>query len=366
MVLKRGTVILLVGSIITAMVTLLYHQHLHFSEAHTMQQHSVTSFSAEEGEFHVEQDKYLVTPSVRTSQFDKFSPLSQQVIDQVEKFVFFIGYTRSGHTIVSSVLDANPNVVIGQEFKVFRMVMLHNHAELINDKSYLFNQLYWKSWNESHFGVTSVNQAGEKYGVGILFNNYSWHGMYKNLRVIGYKSAASATGMYRGNPSQFKQVYKRFSHTLQIPIHVIHVVRNPYDMIATNFMCKLRSRSKGQVPQSSESKDSANMLLGSMSKVFWLADGVLDMIMDPELDLKVLEVHNADFVKKPAETVKRICAFLEVDCPEGYVQACKEKAYIHVSKTREAMHFPKQMITQIGQKLNNYPFFRRYTYNSID
>ena len=365
MVLKHGTVRLFVGSAIITMVTVLYYQRLHFSEAQIMRQHSVTSFSAEEGEFHEEQNKYLVTPSVRTSQLEKFSPLPQQVIDHVEKFVFFIGYTRSGHTIVSSVLDANPNVVIGQEFKMFRMALLHNHKELIN-KSYLFNQLYWKSWNESHYGVTSVDKVGEHYGVGILSNSYSWHGMYKNLRVIGYKSAASVTGMYRGNPNQFKQVYKQFAHTLKIPIHAIHVVRNPYDMIATHFMCKSRFRSKGQVSQPSESKDSANMLVGSMSKVFWLADGVLDMIMDPELDLKVLEVHNADYVRKPAETVKRICAFLEVDCPEGYVQACKEKAYTRVSKTREAVLFPKQMVTEIGQKLKKYPFFRRYAYNSID
>ena len=156
------------------------------------------------------------------------------------------------------------------------------------------------------------------------------------------------------------------AHTLKIPIHAIHVVQNPYDMIATNFIFKSRFRSKGQVSQPSESKGSANMLMGSMSKVFWLADGVLDMIMDPELDLKVLEVHNADYVRKPAETVKRICAFLEVDCPEGYVQACKEKAYTRVSKTREAVLFPKQMVTEIGQKLKKYPFFRRYAYNSID
>ena len=366
MMLKHGTVILFMGSAVITIVTLLYCQHLHSLEARIILQHSVTSYSEEEGEFHEEQNKYLVTPSVRTSQFEKFSPLPQQVIDHVEKFVFFIGYTRSGHTIMSSVLDANSNVVIGQELKVFRMVLLHNRTELIHDKSYLFNQLYWRSWNESHFGVSSSNKAGEHYGVGILSNNYSWHGMYKNLRVIGYKSAASATGMYRGNPNQFKKVYKQFSHTLQIPIYAIHVVRNPYDMIATKFIHKSRSRNKGQVSQPSESKDSAEMLMGSISKVFWLADGVLNMTMDPELDLKVLEVHNADYVKKPAETVKRICAFLEVDCPEGYVQACQEKAYTSVSKTREAVNFPKQMVTEIAQKLKKYPFFRRYAYKSID
>ena len=133
----------------------------------------MTSFSAGEGEFHEEQNKYLVTPSVRTSLVEKSSPLPQEVIDHVEKFVFLIGCTKSGHTIVSSVLDAYPNIVIRQEFKVFKMVLLHNHKELINNKSYLFNQLHLKSWNESHYGVTSVDKLGEHYRVGILSNNYS-------------------------------------------------------------------------------------------------------------------------------------------------------------------------------------------------
>ena len=86
----------------------------------------------------------------------------------------------------------NPNVVIGREFKVFRMLLLHNQTELINDKSHLFNQLYWRNWNSSH----SVRKAGEHYAVGKQSDNNTWYGMYKDLRVIGYKSAASATGMY--------------------------------------------------------------------------------------------------------------------------------------------------------------------------
>ena len=56
----------------------------------------------------------------------------------------------------------------------------------------------------------------------------------------------------------------------------------------------------------------------------------MEMTTNPELDLKVLEVHNADYVMKSAETVKRICAFLELDCP---VQACKGMANTSVSKT---------------------------------
>ena len=391
--LKRRAIIAVVGFVV--ITTVFYYRHLQFCGAYVMAQHhvpfisaedrnfygetsnylgtpsvyerfekfshlqyhSVPLISAEEGNVYLEENKYFVTPSVR-KQFETFSHLPQQVIDHVQKFVFFTGYTRSGHTIMSKVLDANPNVVIGREFKVFRMLLLHNQTELINDKSYLFNQLYWRSWNASH--------SDRKAPVGKQLNNNTWYGMYKHLKVIGYKSAASATGMYIANASQFKQVYKQLSHTLQIPIYAIHVVRNPYDIIASNFRHKARFKREGQTRPPTENKDSENGLMGLMSKIFWLADGVLQMITDPELDLKVLEVHNGDYVMKPVETVKRICAFLEVDCPEGYVQACKEMAHTSVSKTREKVPFSQEMITDIGRKLKKYPFFRRYAYTSID
>ena len=103
MVLKHATVMLFVGSAVITMATVLYYQRLHSSEAQRMQQHSVTSFSAGEGEFLEEKNKYLVTPSVRTSQFEKFSPLPQQVIDHVEKFVFFIGYRKWSYDCVKCV-----------------------------------------------------------------------------------------------------------------------------------------------------------------------------------------------------------------------------------------------------------------------
>ena len=34
-----------------------------------------------------------------------FQPLSQSVVEGVEKFVFFVGYLRSGHSIIGSVMD---------------------------------------------------------------------------------------------------------------------------------------------------------------------------------------------------------------------------------------------------------------------
>ena len=35
---------------------------------------------------------------------------TQEVINHIEKFVFFVGYPRSGHSIVGSLMDAYPHM----------------------------------------------------------------------------------------------------------------------------------------------------------------------------------------------------------------------------------------------------------------
>ena len=40
----------------------------------------------------------------------------------VEKFAFFIGFTRSGHSIVGSFMDAHPNMIIAYQYKFFRQL----------------------------------------------------------------------------------------------------------------------------------------------------------------------------------------------------------------------------------------------------
>ena len=45
--------------------------------------------------------------------------LPNTVINHVHCFLFFVGYARSGHSIIASMLDAHPNVVIAHEYALF-------------------------------------------------------------------------------------------------------------------------------------------------------------------------------------------------------------------------------------------------------
>ena len=46
--------------------------------------------------------------------------LTKDVIDGIKTFVMFIGYPRSGHSIVGSLMDAHPHMVIANEFLLLR------------------------------------------------------------------------------------------------------------------------------------------------------------------------------------------------------------------------------------------------------
>ena len=80
------------------------------------------------------------------------------------------------------------------------------------------------------------------------------------------------------------------------------------------------------------------------------------------LNLTVLEIHGADFVRDPRETISRICTFLDVPCPEDYLQACYDKAYKTCSKSRNLIAWPEDVLADVEARMDKIPFFRRYNF----
>jgi hypothetical protein len=60
--------------------------------------------------------------------------------DRVHSVLLFIGYPRSGHTLVACLLDAHPHVALSNEYN-----LLHKWGDLDSQqktKEYLFDALY--------------------------------------------------------------------------------------------------------------------------------------------------------------------------------------------------------------------------------
>ena len=104
-------------------------------------------------------------PRCRDAMGNNFEPLSQSAVEGVEKYVFFAGYPRSGHSMIGSVMDAHPNMVIAHEYFLLRKCskMWNMKTNIFSNKAELFNSLYEDSFFESKCGWKSDSNTVKGY-----------------------------------------------------------------------------------------------------------------------------------------------------------------------------------------------------------
>lgn len=115
--------------------------------------------------------------------FLSFEKRIRKLYDGIQTFVLFIGYGRSGHSLVAAILDAHPKIVIAQEFDVLRKWNYYKNLTW-NGKNKLFFDLHSNSRKHAMFGkraqFRSVSQTGYAYHVA-----GQWQGTFKdNIKVL--------------------------------------------------------------------------------------------------------------------------------------------------------------------------------------
>ena len=304
-----------------------------------------------------------VTPSdQRTAHHSNSPQLSETDIEGVEKFVFFIGYPRSGHSIIGSMMDAHPNMVIAHEYFLFNQWDTAVRNRLKN-KTYFFNALYKNSFEDAMNprGLRNIKDMHKGY---TLAMNSTWQGGFTKLRIIGDKSGGQTCIQWNKNAEQMKVYYQELLATLEIPIHVLHVVRNPYDMIATAVLYAALGHKPDTKYPATEDKKYFNptLLRDKANYILEMANAVEGMVK--EMDFNLLQLHNEDFIADPKGTIGRICDFLEVECTEEYLRECYDKAYKVISRSRNLVVWTTEVHEMIEKAMEKHAFFHRYSFQS--
>ncbi len=274
-------------------------------------------------------------------------------MNNVEKFIVFVGYPRSGSSITGSLLDAHPNAIIAHEFYLF--TKLRDKPELISSKRDLFNELYVNSYLSMLEGWRNSKANTKGYTLEV-------EGLYQGrfnqtLKVIGDKTAGDTANLFDLHPwLSHTPYYKRLQQTVGIPLYIIHVIRNPFDLIATSTMYVHEARQAASKAHKLYDPVRTKM---NFHSVFRKAAAVQRL---KSLQLPVLDVHLVDLVTMPVETMKSICAFLDLTCSQDYLHKCKKKVFGSLSKSRELIDWPHSLKEQVEREQKKYPFFSRYSY----
>ena len=252
------------------------------------------------------------------SSWYSFDPPPSNVVSSVDGFVFFVGYARSGHSIIASLLNAHPNIVIAHEYALFNHWF--QHPELYNDrKEALFNMLYNSSrYSAERQGTQGIRKKGYTLEVP------GWYqGTYEGgMTIIGDKAGGMTAQVYRQSQENFISIDQQLCSTTMIPVHAIHVVRNPFDNIATMLLYNEHVKRT-----SNETHKYRNFeALSKRIRAYFVQVGsVLSMI--EQAGLNDITVHHSNFVANPKGTMRRLCNSLSVTCSERYLHMVAEQTF---------------------------------------
>jgi hypothetical protein len=252
-------------------------------------------------------------------------------------FCLFVGYPRSGHSLVGALLDAHPDVSIAHEANALKLV-----ADGVSRTSLLDALLANAQAQAARPGGRKA--SGYSYAV-----PNQWQGRVRTLRVVGDKAGQKTASRLRRDPGALD----RLERLLALPLRLVHVTRNPYDTIAR--MALTRSRSDSPRPEDrAEAIDFFGRLAQAVARL--LAAG-----RHP-----VATVRYEAFVAEPRRELARLCAFLEVDAHEDYVNACAAVVRRSPRRTRDLIDWSPDDRAAVDELIASYGFLDGYRWATGD
>lgn len=240
-----------------------------------------------------------------------------------ERFVVFMGYSRSGHSLVGSLLDAHPDAVIAHELHALKHVA---RGRAFDSVTRALRQ------NARIFQLTGRRYTGYDYVV-----PDQWQGMTRRLTVVGDKKGNGSARLLRRDPDALRRILDR----VPVPLHAIHVVRNPYDNIATKAL------------------RTGRRLADAAETYFANAETIADL--RTRNDIAVHDLHLDDLIARPRSVLADLLRALDLD-PDvpGYFDACAEILFTTPNRTRDRVTWPEPLIQRIERRLALLPFTQRY------
>src|SRR5208283_3163576 len=249
------------------------------------------------------------------------------VFRDIETFCMFIGYARSGHSLVGALIDAHPHALITHELDALAYIQQGFSKEQI------YSMIMRKS---KEFAAQGRKDSDYTY-----FVPNQWHGTYKKkLRVIGDKKGAGSSKKVGSNLKLLDILYKNIGRGIKF----IHVIRNPYDNIST-----ISRRSK------------RNDLRASIKRYFSQCEVVIK-IKERVDSAAILDIRHESLIKNPREAVTQICDFLGLEPFEDYVKDCASIIYESPHKSRHKAEWTDELISLVAEKMSRYPFLEGYSF----
>lgn len=248
-----------------------------------------------------------------------------KLFEDVKTFVMFIGYPRSGHTLVGFLLDAHPNAIVASQTSALRYF---RHGFSTPQTFHVLVE------NSRQVARTGREQRRYSYDV-----PNQWQGRFDKLKVIG-----ESTGLtrLRRNPSLLKSLREKLK---DVELNLIHVIRNPYDNIST---MKLRS---------------GESLPDAIKRYFSMCE-IVERLKAQVAPGAVYDLRHEALISDPKNTLKDLCGFLSLSAKNSYYADCASIIFKSSHKSRNEVEWNQELIDLVKQQMSKFPFVAGYAYDN--
>jgi hypothetical protein len=241
----------------------------------------------------------------------------------VKTYVIFIGYPRSGHTLVGFLLDAHPNVMIASQTTAFRYL---RHGFSMQQTLHILA--------DNSARIAAAGRENRRYSYAVP---NQWQGRVDKLRVIG-----ESTGLtrLRRQPQLLQSLRERLA---AIDLKLIHVIRNPYDNIST-----MKMRRDETLPD-------------AITRYFSMCD-VIDQFKNYVEPRAIYDLRHEHLIGDAGDTLDKLCDFVGLTTDAGYRKDCASIIFKSPHKSRHEVAWTAEAIDTVKRQMAKFPHLHGYNY----
>jgi hypothetical protein len=239
----------------------------------------------------------------------------------VRTFCLFTGYPRSGHSLVGALLDAHPNAVIAHEQQALRYLRAGIGREPL---------LYLLEQN----AMQPADSARSRFAV-----DGQWQGRHSQMRVMGDKAAWGTSLALERRP----QLAETAQRVMRGSLRWIHVVRNPFDIIA-----RIAEREAIAL-------DGAAAHFARLARVNSDLRDRTDACWDVRLER---------LIGAPGSELAKLCGYLGLDVTAKYLEACSKIVFDSPRRARESARWSPELIGAVQAEIGRHSFLAGYGFDT--
>lgn len=258
---------------------------------------------------------------------------SKSTYDNTNQGLFFIGYPRSGHSILGALLDAHPEVVMSHELDALAFLDAGFSKQQLVRMMMLRSRQFAKAGNQ-WMGYNYKVPGGSQ-------------GDVTQLKLVGDKRGGTTAKWYNKKPVLFPSLHTMFPDTL-----FVHMYRNPFNTISTSYF-----RSQVRRDKSFGEAD----LYRKIDHFFDHANIIRQFEQEQPFDFRSIRAE--DFLASPKEVLSDLLNRFSLEASPDYLDNCTRILFKNPPKRRTCLElWSRKTIEYVHQRMTETPYFVGYQF----